>query len=227
MTLKEAQRLLGGVSKGNAKMNCPCYGLPVTTCTPHRPERVDSTCNPKNCYAQRNCYNFPSVKDCLAWRLSMITDRNEHELLRAFIKVIGHQDYFRFFDSGDFPDFKTMKIILEAAEASPQTKVWIPTKRYDLVRELRQQSFETTTPSMTGEPANVTLRVGAWQIDPTDDTVDSYVESFGNVAIVVKERTRLYDHDAVVCRAPKETTCITDCTACFDRTVPVVVYKWH
>ena len=227
MTLKEAQRLLGGVSRGNAKMNCPCYGLPVTTCTPHRPEQPNSTCNPKNCYAQRNCYNFPSVKNCLAWRLGMITDRDEHELLRAFIKVIGSKDHFRFFDSGDFPDFKTMKIILEACESNPQTKVWLPTKRYDLVRGLRQQSFETTTPSMTGEPANVCMRVGAWQIDPTDDTVDSYVESFGNIAIVVKERTRLYDHDAVVCRAPKEAQCITDCTACFDRTVPVVVYQWH
>ena len=128
MTLKEAQRLLGGVSRGNAKMNCPCYGLPVTTCTPHRPEQIDSTCNPKNCYAQRNCYNFPSVKNCLAWRLGMITDRDEDLLLQAFTKVIGSKNHFRFFDSGDFPDFKTMKIILRKIEIRPLAKDEGPTE---------------------------------------------------------------------------------------------------
>jgi len=209
-------------------MNCPCYGLPVTTCTPHHKDNICSTCHPKNCYAQRNMYNFLSVKNALAWRERQINNHSPSELKEAFTKVIGHQKLFRFFDSGDFIDRQMMNIVLDACEACPDTKVWIPTKRYDLVEALRQTRFEEPNPvvPLNMEPDNVCLRVGVWQIDPTDDTVDAYRDSFGCIAIVVKERTRLYD-DAIICKAPHEAQCGIDCTACFEKDVPLVVYKWH
>lgn len=234
LTVANATRVIGGFSTGNTKMNCPCLGFTTGTCTQHHPENPRSTCHHTNCYAKRNLYRTPGVQTALRRREHQAKTTGHLLYGEALRTLMQRRKLWRFFDSGDLVDQQYLETVLRASTGL-DTKVWIPTKRYDLIAELRQIVFDPEGPAAfpvrNSVPDNVCIRVGAWQIDPSDDTMQGYIDSYGACAFVFKDRdpkeVRLENDVPIVCRAPKELTCGIDCTACFFEVNKAVIYKWH
>ena len=223
MLVKEAQPIIRA-APGNTKMNCGCWGLPTSTCSKHHPEDPNSTCNIKNCYAQRNQYVFPNVKE--AQRLRFLnSERNDFTL--ALTTILNRHKYFRFFDSGDFHNYTLMRKILRACELAPFTQVHIPSKQYK-----RIEHYKMFWPI----PDNVVIRAGMWEIDVDTDKAIKFNNRFKNIAIVSKKAwTHPYiigDTEAHVCPAARDNPtgqkqCIIDCDWCWHRENKVVVFPWH
>ena len=217
MNRADADHYIGSVSRGNGKMGIPIYGLPVSTCTKHNPLDECSTCCKTNCYAQRNQYNFPNVKAAQKNRLTRILG-DPGWVTAAFLWHFERSDYFRLWDSGDFPNASIMHSILSAArQAEDRCKIYIPTKRYDLMK----QHHDT--------PENVVLRVGLWRIDPTNEEIARYQKQFGTISVVLKDRTSAtWNGEPIhMCRAPHNAQCTVDCDVCFTGNTMVVGYPWH
>ena len=219
MNRADADHYIGSVSKGNGKMGIPVYGLPVSTCTKHAPLDECSTCCKTNCYAQRNKYNFPNVKAAQENRLTRING-DPGWVSAAFEWHFQRSDYFRLWDSGDFPNATVMDSIVRAAEAAEdRCRIYAPTKRYDLLKA----GYDIP------RPANLCIRVGLWKIDPSPLEVQNYITTFGNVSIVLKDKHDLtWNGEPIhVCAAPHKATCTVDCDVCFRNDVKVVGYPWH
>lgn len=230
MLVKEATAIVGGISTSNAKMTCPVMGLPVSTCTQHYPDNPRSTCHRKNCYAKRNLYRTPAVRGALQRRLTAAKTTGVPLYIEAVRTLVRRKQLWRFFDSGDFIDAQHMEMLLQAT-GNLDTKIWFPTKRYDLVERLNQQDiFTTAAPEPKQVAENICIRVGAWQIDPTDDTMNAYIDTYGPCAFVFKHRDPkevLLDEDPIICAAPKHATCGVDCIACWLNEEKAVIYPWH
>ncbi len=221
MLLKEAENAIGSYSRGNLKMNCGCWGLPTSTCRKQSPDNPESTCHKKNCYAQRNQYLFPNVIKAQAKRLG--STRNP-DFIQGLSTIFRKHEYFRMFDSGDFWSRNAIHDVMTAAAHAEDTKVYIPTKKYDDLEYYLSHGGEI--------PSNVTLRPGIWLIEPPISMIDDFCELWGRTSIVTHE-PESYEKElkpyfsAHWCKAPHDEKCILECTACWDRKLEVAIYPWH
>lgn len=223
MLVKEAKELIRPAA-GNTKMNCGCWGLPVSTCTMRGPKDPDSTCNPKNCYAQRNQYRFPNVLEAQNLRLA---NTNDDDFVLALTTILNRHKYFRFFDAGDFPSSHVMRRIMRACELAPFTKIHIPSKKYDLIKWYRK---------LWPLPDNVVIRAGMHIIDVDTNEAELFTADFPNIAIVSR---KAYTHpyiingiEAHVCPAVHDNPdgqkrCIIDCDWCWHPENEAVIFPWH
>ena len=124
MLKKEAERITGGLSKPG-KMPEGSYNIPASACQTGAILRdvPDTPCH--ECYAFKNRYNFPNVKDALQRRLESLTHPQWVEAMTTLVKKIKH---FRWHDSGDIQSVEHLKKIFEVCNNTPKTMHWLPTQ---------------------------------------------------------------------------------------------------
>jgi len=111
-----------------------------------------TVCN--KCYARRGYYHMPSVKKAMADRLAFM---ESIDFVPRMIAMLGMEDRFRWFDSGDIQSEQMAHDILDVIEGTPWVAHWLPSKEYTMWRNV----LKTRT-----LPSNVALRLST----PKDDT---------------------------------------------------------
>lgn len=111
-----------------------------------------TVCN--KCYARRGYYHMPSVKKAMADRLEFM---QSDDFVPRMTAMLGMEDRFRWFDSGDVQSEAMCHDILDIIEATPWCEHWLPSKEYVMWRNVL---------SVRSVPDNVALRLST----PKDDT---------------------------------------------------------
>ena len=158
MLKKEAREVVGGLS---VPSKMPCYGwsTPASRCITGSKLRdvPGSTCS--SCYALKGCYVFPVVKDALKRRYQILqrvlSDGDARaEFVQAFTVLMDGQEYFRWHDSGDIQSDGHLELLVDIANACPDTTFWLPTREYSIVN-----TFLGVVPS------NLVIRVSSHMVD--------------------------------------------------------------
>lgn len=139
-------------SLGNDKMNA----VPSFSVMPHMTCCKDAPCMQKGCYAWRISQLHPRVR--LAWsdNTRMLRDEGRWiEFMEDTIAFIRFQraTKFRFNVAGDIFDVKYGIAMCEIAKACPNTKFWTYTKRWDMLRQVCDE---------TDIPENMTFILSCW-----------------------------------------------------------------
>lgn len=228
MTQKAASAIVAGLSSPG-KMPCHSYGLPAAECNVGSKLRASSTeerptvCG--GCYALKGSYRmYPEVIPAQYRRLETVRaalgDANRRqEWITAMVTLIGWESresrVFRWHDSGDIQSDDHLTLIVEVADALPWVTFWIPTREAGTVaRWIRANG---------ALPANLTVRQSAALVDhfPNPDRAVNG-RTFSAVA-----KDSAIPTGAHACPAYRQDGECRSCRACWDSTVPVVVYPLH
>lgn len=98
------------------------------------------------CYARRGFYHMPSVKEAMEKRLEFM---QSIDFVPRMVAMLGMEDRFRWFDSGDVQSEQMANDILDIIEATPWCQHWLPTKEYIIWRNVLKNR---------NVPENVALR---------------------------------------------------------------------
>jgi hypothetical protein len=211
---KELANAIGGI--GNpSKMPGRAWGISALICkTGSKLAKVKgSVC--ESCYALKNFYRMPSVKNAHDKRKAAIDGKDFVSDFVEYAKREGLPEYFRFLDSGDLQSVLMLQKFCQIASQLPHIKFWIPTREYRFVRSyiLRGNSI----------PENVTIRFSDFMIDATEiqkSSLDRQAKKIGvqTSGVGTKEFT---------CPASKQSNECGDCRTCWNRNIPRVTYKQH
>ena len=198
MLKKEARRITGGLS-APGKMPEGSYNIPASACQTGAILRdvPDTPCH--ECYAFKNRYNFPNVKDALQRRLESLTHPQWVEAMTTLVKKIKH---FRWHDSGDIQSVDHLKKIFEVCNNTPGTMHSLPTQERKYL-PLQGSSY----------PNNLTIRLSNAKNNTKPGTAwthwSTVVDSGGD------------------CPASKQGNQCGDCRRCWSRDVKHVTYPKH
>lgn len=207
MLKKEANKIVGGLSK-TAKMPGLSYGLPAAECKTGSKLRQIKGSVCEKCYAMKGCYAWPVVKNAQYNRLDQV--KNNSKWVEAMITLIKGQAFFRWHDSGDLVDSLHLSRIVEIVKATPDTKHWLPTKEYKLIKGYLMINGEF--------PENLVVRVSSPHIDQKPLKFKGL-----HTSTVVKNGSP----DGHVCPSSQQNGECKDCRACWDKEVSNVTYKLH
>lgn len=220
--LRDAWDHIGGLSFPS-KMPCPGYSIPAETCQVGSRLRdvPGSTCS--DCYACKNCYQYPSTQRAMWRRYGTVTKANGsfvdgYMWREAFIAVLRDLrdrkgvHYFRWHDSGDIQSTYHLHLICEIAAALPDMRFWLPTREVRLVRQYLVEAGPF--------PSNLQVRISAPMRDKRGPRVSGCTSS--EVHTTDRPVTGAAECDAYM----RDGEC-GDCRACWSAAVPVVSYPAH
>ena len=196
MLKKEARRITGGLS-APGKMPEGSYNIPASACQTGAilREVPDTPCH--ECYAFKNRYNFPNVKNALQRRLESLTHPQWVEAMTTLVKKKKH---FRWHDSGDVQSVDHMKKIFEVCLKTPTTMHWLPTQERKYL-------------PLGSYPANLTIRLSNSKNNSKPGNAwthwSTVVDSGGD------------------CPASKQGNECGSCRRCWSRDVKHVTYPKH
>ena len=217
MNVAEAHKITGGLSNPS-KMPGKAHNISAFDCImgSELAEKENSVCS--DCYARKGRYRFANVQNALKRRLAAL----DHPLwIPAMVRLIGKQEYFRWFDSGDLQSVLHLEKILAVIELTPDTKHWLPTKEYSIIKEYL---YMTNTNVL---PKNVVVRLSAFFIDQLPK-IGSYYKARGVLgSMVYKDKSTIEDTDVYGCPAYTQDNECGDCRACWERDHEIVGYPKH
>ena len=159
LTKKQLIDNIGGLSQ-TTKMPCHSFNLSAFSCNNGgKLARIQgSVCD--GCYAMKGNYSrFKNTfinshdkkmdlynKDSKRFEDSFITYLNKYE-----------KNYFRWFDSGDIPNYEFLLSLVRICKNTPNIKHWIPTKEYSLIHRYLKKHKKF--------PKNMIVRVSAPMMD--------------------------------------------------------------
>ncbi len=183
-----------------SKMPCRSFSLPLRVCNvgSKLAKKEGTIC--AECYAADGNYRFGNVQRALDARLSAFESADFVPVMTAKIKKEERSGFFRWFDSGDIPNWKGLLKIVQIAIALPDIRFWLPTKEYALI----QRYVET----VGAFPENLTVRLSAYIIDGP-----APVALASRLGVVTSTVTS--DADKATCPAPKQGNQCRDCRACW------------
>ena len=199
MLKKEASKIVGGLSTPG-KMPCYSINLPAVACiTGAKLAQVPgTTCH--GCYALKGRYRFKTTKKAMARRLRAL----DHESwTMAMVALITGHKYFRWHDSGDLQGPSHLIKILNVCKQTPDTMHWLPTREHKLLALMDPDII----------PKNLLIRVSATKVN---GPAPSWWPWTSTVSTEMK-----------TCPAPDQGGKCKSCRACWDRSVPNVVYAKH
>ena len=198
MLKKEAERITGGLS-APGKMPEGSYNLPASACQTGAKLRLvpDTPCH--ECYAFKNRYNFPNVKNALARRLKSL---GHPDWVEAMTTLVKRKKHFRWHDSGDIQSVDHLKKIYEVCINTPKTMHWLPTQERKYL-PLQGSSYPDNLTIRLSNSKNNTKPGNAWTHWST------VVDSGGD------------------CPASKQGNVCGDCRRCWDKSVKHVTYPKH
>ena len=201
---------VGGLSSPS-KMPCYSYSIPAWRCGVGSKLRmvVGSTCS--RCYALKGRYVFPNVADALERRYqAMATDYGAWSGAMARLITGLGQTYFRWHDAGDLQSVEHLRAIVEIAKRTPNTKHWLPTREYAIVKAYRAEHGEF--------PNNLTVRLSAHMID-------GMAPAYGLPTSTVT--TSATSEGSHACPARFQDGKCADCRACWTSSIQNVAYHVH
>jgi hypothetical protein len=183
-----------------SKMPCRSFSLPLSVCGvgSKLAKQAGTICS--KCYADGGNYRFGNVQRALDARLSGFNAPSFVPEMIAKIKREERSGFFRWFDSGDIPDWAGLLKIVRIAIALPEIRFWLPTKEYALVRRYVE--------TVGAFPNNLTVRLSAYIVDgPAPEALAS------RLGVVTSTVTS--DASGATCPAPKQGNKCADCRACW------------
>lgn len=201
--MKHIQETLPTVSftlSAPSKMPCRSFSLPLRVCNvgSKLAKKPGTIC--AECYAAEGNYKFGNVQKALDARLIAFESASFVPEMIEKIRKEERSGFFRWFDSGDIPDWKGLLKIVQIAIALPKIRFWLPTKEYALV----QRYVETVGPF----PENLTVRLSAYIVDGPAPV--ALAQRLGVVTSTVTSDAAL-----ATCPAPKQGNKCQDCRACW------------
>jgi hypothetical protein len=206
--LKLARERIGGFSEPS-KMPGLSYSIPASECKVGQilAQRKGTVCH--GCYALKGRYLFPTVKNCLTRRAEIVR-QNPEQWADNVIELLPYASPdvkdFRWHDSGDLQGIDHLKAIVRIARELPEYRFWLPSKEYALIR-----AYVSSGESI---PDNLIIRLSAPLLGDT-----SFKSVTGFVSYVADSGAN--------CPAPSQGGKCADCRNCWDKNVPVIVYKRH
>ena len=199
MLKKEARKITGGLS-APSKMPGPAFNLPATQCiTGAKLVNVPgSVC--AGCYALKGRYRFNNVQQALQRRATSIT---HPDWVNAMVALIAGHKYFRWHDSGDIQSVEHLKKIFEVCTRTPSTKHWMPTREARFLKLMDPDII----------PSNLIIRMSSHMIDQQP--------------VKFWPWTSTVSTEGKTCPALDQGNSCRDCRACWDRSVPNIVYPKH
>lgn len=161
------------------------------------------------CYAKQGNYRFPSVVACHARRLERY-NADPVAWEEGMVSLLTGQEFFRWFDAGDLQSVAMLEAIFRIAERTPETKHWLNTREVGFVRAVLKHRCL---------PANVNVKLSAALFNNTPARVAGCTGAMAH--------TGAPPSGVLVCPAPTTGGACGDCRACWDKTVPLVTFKFH
>jgi len=216
MLVKEAAAIVGGLSKPEKVTRG--YGIPTVHCiTGSKLRDIEgSVC--EDCYAhERGRYRMKVVKNAQKARHKSLS---HPQWKKAMVTLIRRLLRFRWHDSGDVQSVKHLKNMAAVAEETPETEHWVPSKEWAL-----------DGPSIIGRfldkggkiPPNMNVRLSMHMVD--EYPTKRHTEAFPGMTWSAVTR----DESKVTCPSTlNHKSCEeNNCSKCWNRSVPLVVYKKH
>jgi len=198
--------IVGGLSM-TTKMPCAGYSLSPLHC---KMGQIMSK-NPNNvcskCYAKRGHYKYSNVIRAHDKRLQSLKNPL---WVDAMVFLINDMKYFRWHDSGDIQDMKHLKMIIEVANRTSNTKHWLPTREFKLLSSYVQNNGKI--------PKNLIIRLSAIQFESNPP-----IELAKRLNVLVSGVSKLN----YTCPASKQGNECGDCRMCWDKKTFSVTYKRH
>ena len=194
-----------------SKMPCRSFSLPLSVCKVggKLAKQPGTIC--ADCYAAGGNYNFGNVQRALDARLSAFNSPSFVSEMVVKIRKEEKSGFFRWFDSGDIPDWKGLLKIVQIALALPSIRFWLPTKEYALI-----QRYVSTVGAF---PSNLTVRLSAYLVNgPAPLALAS------RLGVVTSTVTS--DKAAATCPAPTQGNQCRECRACWKSSANVA-YLLH
>lgn len=216
MTRATATAIVGGLSKPS-KMPGSAFGLPARVTCPIGDKLAAIPGTPcSTCYATRNLYVMPNVKDAQSRRLAAVQHALSNpdaraEWVDAMVSLIEKEEWFRWHDSGDIFSADYFALIIDVVRRTPHVRHWLPTQERATVRAWT---------SVNTLPENLTIRISMTRVDASDDSIRATQTAMGL-------NTSSVSTVAPTCPARNQGNECRDCRACWDRNVPNVAYAKH
>lgn len=207
-TIKNADAITGGLSNPS-KMPEYAYSLPASRCKvgsllKHTKGTVCSLCYAADEWEwvkqgrRGNRYASSHVREALERRYQSL----DHPLWVPAMTLLIRKRFiqcFRWHDSGDLQSVEHLQNIGKVAEYCTETRFWLPTREFKMVR-----GYEA--------PDNLCIRLSAHYVDgkAPDWPTTSRVVTSGHT-----------------CPAREQGGNCGECRACWDRSVPEVLYPLH
>ena len=141
MKKAEANAVCGTLTQ-TSKMPCKSYSLPTEACqTGYKMAQIKgSICS--SCYADKGFYSMyaKTIKPAQFARLDAVheamKDTTQGDLwVSGMVALIGNDAFFRHHDSGDLQGVAHLELIARVAQLTPQTRHWLPTREYGMVKQ--------------------------------------------------------------------------------------------
>ena len=220
MLKREAQEITGGLS-APGKMPQGAWSISAYDCNIGSVLRQIPNTVCSECYALKRRYIFPGVQHALNRRLEATQDPRWAEAMVVLITGKGH---FRWFDSGDLQGDKMLQQILEVVRLTPDTMHWLPTREYLVISRYLRSSGDTQPPNLCIRLSNQWVDgVTGNMADSGVDDIDTQVQPLNSLPWSVVQRNREYP-EGYHCPAHSQGNRCGDCRACWDPSVPLIVY---
>jgi hypothetical protein len=211
MLVKDATNITGGLS---APGKMPCYSLSLDARICNVGSKLvkvpGSVC--ANCYALKGNYikYQDNIQRAQARRLDALM--NNPLWVMAMVVLVRRGKYFRWFDSGDIPDLKSLIKIVAVAKLTPGTIHWLPTKEYKLIFDYKKSGGII--------PKNLIIRQSAPMLNGI------LPSSSGTSSMVITPGAKL-PADTALCNASHQDNQCLDCRACWNPEILRVAYPNH
>ena len=211
-TKAAASEFIGGLSKPS-KMPGKSFGISAELCPTGSVLRdiEGSTCH--KCYALKGAYTWHSTVTAHDRRYSKLVEALRDTFTRdswiaAMVRLMRDEEYFRWHDSGDLQNVQHLEMIVAVVRQTPDTKHWLPTREYSIVREF----LRTNT-----RPKNLIIRLSAQMIDAAPPAGFEHTST-------VHKTGEAYGWD---CPSRFQDNKCGPCRACWDEEVFNVGYYAH
>lgn len=192
-------------------MPCHAFSLPLKVCNvgSKLAKKEGTICS--LCYAAGGNYRRGNVQRSLEARLSAFNSADFVPVMTAKIRKEEKSGFFRWFDSGDVPNWAGLLKIVQVALALPEIRFWLPTKEYALIQRY--------TETVGAFPQNLTVRLSAYLVDGSAPA--ALAARLGVVTSTVTSAP-----EAATCPAPTQGNQCRDCRACW-KSESNVAYLLH
>ena len=220
MNLEMADRITGGASRPS-KMPGLSWNIPATLCKVGSKLRnvPNSTCS--GCYALKGRYMFPNVQNAMNKRLDLYNKAHENGTITRWYEAMAYyansrrsKRFFRFFDSGDLQSLQMLHDLCIVAQMAPNTKFWLPTREYGIVREFVRGGYRV--------PDNMVIRLSSPMVDAF---TYPHITGWGITYSAV--HTNAPTTGAFVCPANTQEGKCGDCRVCWSSKSLLVSYPKH
>jgi hypothetical protein len=211
ITKKEAAETIGTLTS-TTKMPCRSFDLPVAACQAgfKLAQLAGSICS--TCYAAKGNYvRFANnIEPAQHVRLSEITNSYWVE---SMVALIGQDEYFRWFSSGDLQSVAMFKNIVAVAQLTPWCAHWLATREYSIIKDYIAGGNVV--------PDNLIVRLSATY----PDKPAQLPASLRGIKNITTSNAHTSAPIGFECQSPKHGGSCGPCRACWSN--KVVSYKMH